>query len=87
MTTKPKRCKCGNYIGEDTPANGRMCMECWTHRFNRATGRQQAKDQPDRPGNPLATLDISEHFIPRSVDVRLTEYMTMLGGYEDIDNQ
>ena len=81
------KCKCGrNYIGDNTPAHGLMCMDCWTERQNRPAGTQQADTPPDRPGNPLATLDISEHFILRPFGVRMAEWMYIVGRYENIDN-
>ncbi len=85
-TTPPKRCICGNYMGDNTPANGQMCMDCWCARLDRPSGQQQADTPPDRPGNPLVTFEISEHFIPRQFGQRLSDYARMMREYEDIDN-
>lgn len=81
----PKRCKCGNYMGDDTPAKGKMCMECWLAAKNKPAGIQQCETPPDRPGNPLATLDIPEYITPRSFAARMATYMRMLR-YDDINN-
>jgi len=84
--TAPRKCKCGNYIGHDTPANGTMCMECWCNAKNKPAGQQQDKPPPDRPGNPHATFDVPEHVVPIGFDTRMTAYMRMMS-YDNIDNR
>lgn len=80
-----RRCKCGNSIGDNTPANKTMCMECWTAAKNRPAGQQQADTPPDRPGNPHATIEIEagEKVLPFGMRLIMAQSYLAYNGEEN----
>ena len=68
--------------------SGYCSMDCWCERLNQPTGKKQGTTE-NRPGNtdPNAGGEFSNAIPPRSFPQRIGEYMTLMGGYENINNK